>query len=530
MKWRVPDIIDFEYLLRERFRQNLDGATGDADRQIYQAFIQNHPDMAEKPESIRRKDLFRYWLSRKREEIKAAAIDPAVLPGEAAAETLGLIRWITGIFGILFGAGLCGSLLAYAGDDPINIFSCLWVMIAPQLILLLLLGASSLFRKIAPGISIGGVYPLLIGIFRRFINKLINSRYNALSAERRTRIEAVIGMIGQSRTIYGQILCRPVFIIGQIFGICFNAGIIGVLLLRVTITDLAFGWQSTLQPAGETVYRIVDTIALPWSWFLPEAIAHPTIAQIEGSQFVLKQGMQHLNNADLVAWWPFLLLAVLFYGLIPRLLIFTATVIRQHRTINRLSFKHAACDQLLSAMKTPRITTRSRAYKKPGEEPSDADSGDGSGATKSAKTSEAALDPAAVMIPEDLAGLYPDDELRERIQIRLGLDMKTAIICGFDPDADARAVKENLPADSKPADIRLVIIQEAWQPPIQETLSWIGAIRQKTGIQTSLIIGLIGKPGAHTIFTPPADTDRMIWEHAIAKLGDPYIRVEILGE
>jgi len=530
MKWRIPDLIDFEYLLRARSNKNLDDAAGDADRRIYQAFIHNHPDMAEKPGSIRRRTLFRYWLSRKREEIKTAAGDQAQLPGEAAAETLSLTRWMAGIAGILFGAGLCGSLLAYAGDDPINIFSCLYVMIAPQLILLLLLGVSSVFRVLGRGRSIGGVYPLLTGLFRRFIKKLINSRHNALSAGRRTEIEAVTGMIGQSRTIYGPILFRPIFIIGQIFGICFNAGIIGVLLLRVTITDLAFGWQSTLKPAAETVYRIVDTIALPWSWFLPAAIAHPTVSQIEGSQFVLKEGMQHLNSPDLVAWWPFLLLAVIFYGLTPRLLIFAATVIRQRRAIKRLSFKHAACDRLLSAMKTPRVQTRSRAYKKQDERSPGTESPEKSTGPASSETPAEVLDPAAVLIPEDISGHYQEAELRERIHIRLGLDMIAGIICGFDSDTDARAIKDNLPGDMNPAHIRLVIIQEAWQPPIQETLAWIAAIRRQAEIRNSLIIGLIGKPGASTIFTPPSDTDRMIWEHAIAKLGDPYMRVEILGE
>ena len=530
MKWRATDLIDFEYLLRERSGKNLDDAVADEDRHIYQAFINNHPEMGEKPESSHRSALFKYWLYQKKEGIKASNAEEAVLPGEAAAETLSLTRWITGIAGILFGAGLCGALLAYAGEDPINIFSCLWVMVAPQLILLMLLGASSVFRATGPGRSTGGVYPLLTGIFRRFIKRLINSRYSALSAGRRTQIETVTGLIGQSRTIYGPVLFRPIFIIGQIFGVCFNVGIIGVLLLRVSITDLAFGWQSTLQPAAETVYRIVDTIAVPWSWFLPEPIAHPTIAQIEGSQFVLKEGMAHLNSGDLVAWWPFLLLAVIFYGLIPRVLILIVTVIRQNRAISRLSFKQVACDRLLSAMNTPRVQTRSRAYKKRDERSSGAESAKASAGPASSETPAENLDPAVVLIPEDLAGQYQADELRERIQIRLGLNLKTVISCRFDPDADARAVKDSLPGDMNLSDIRLVIIQEAWQPPIQETLSWIGAIRRRADIPNSLIVGLIGRPAARSIFTPPADTDRMIWEHAIAGLGDPYVRIEMIGE
>ncbi len=524
MKWRATDLIDFEYLLRERSGKNWEDAGIDEDRQIYQAFIENHP------EPINRNELFRFWLSRKREDILQSAKAQTVLPGKAAAETIGLTRWIAGMAGLIFGAGICGSLLAYSGDDPINIFSCLWVMIAPQIVLLLLLGLSTALRGISPKSGGASVYPLLTGIFRRTIKKLITARYKDLSAARRAQIEAVTGMIGQSRSIYGAILFRPVLIIGQIFGIFFNIGLIGILLLRITITDLAFGWQSTLQPAAETVYRVVDVIALPWSWVVPETIAHPTVSQIEGSQFLLKEGIQGLNTPALAAWWPFLLLAVIFYGLLPRLVIFFGTVFRQQHAIKRLSFTHAACDRLLLAMKTPRVTTNSRGYEKPEDQLSRrASAASEYGQAESKEMDKAALDPAIILIPEDLAGQYRQDDLEERLRLRLGLGMKAGITCQFDAKVDAQAVKDNLEGDAAASGIRLVIIQEAWQPPIQEILSWFASIRRNAGIKSGLVIGLIGKPGVSTIFTPPADTDRMIWEHAIAKLGDPYIRVEVLG-
>lgn len=524
MKWRATDLIDFEFLLRQRSDNN-PAAAGDADRQIYQAYIEKHP------EPVRRSDLFRYWLARKREEILHTAGDQAVLPGKAAAETIGLARWATGIAGLLLGAGLCGSLLSYTGDNPINILTCLWVMIAPQLILLLLLGLSSIFRAVGPPRSLGGFYPLLTGIFRRAIKKLINSRYNGLSAAKQAQIDAVTGMIGQSRSIYGRILFRPIFFVGQVFGICFNIGIIGVLLFRVTVTDLAFGWQSTLQPAAETIYHVVAAIALPWSWLVPDTVAHPTVSQIEGSQFVYKAGMHNLDSPALAAWWPFLLLAVTFYGLLPRLVIFTGSVFRQQRAIKRLSFAHAACDRLLLAMKTPRVKTGSRPYKRPAGRLSGADESSVlADSTKSGQIPAEKLDAAIALLPEDIAGQCRETDLRERLRLRLGLELKTIIVCRFDPEADSRAIRESLADDGKAADNRLIILQEAWQPPIRETLSWISAIRRQSGTQSGLILGLIGKPGDLSIFTPPADTDRMIWEHAIAKLGDPYIRVEILGE
>jgi hypothetical protein len=76
---------------------------------------------------------------------------------------------------------------------------------------------------------------------------------------------------------------------------------------------------------------------------------------------------------------------------------------------------------------------------------------------------------------------------------------------------------------------RTVIVQEAWQPPIKETILWIKSLRVEMNGIAGMVIALVGKPGRDTVFTPPSNMDRMIWEQAINSLGDPYIRVESFG-
>jgi len=409
-------------------------------------------------------------------------------------------------------------------------------MLAPQLFLLILLGVSVIFRSLGFSQSrpVSGIYPLIAGLFRKAINSLIQSRYADMPAHRRDQLEAAIGMIGQSRTIYGHILFRPIFIIGQIFGIAFNLGLTTILLTRIMITDLAFGWQSTLQPAAETIHHIVRFIALPWSWALPASYAHPTVEQIEGSQFVYKEGIHHLTSPDLSAWWPFLFMVIIVYGLLPRLFILGGTVFRQRRAINRLSFNHAACDRLLLAMRTPRVDTRSRRYTGNATSLKDAEAAAyGADSQSFAPISDVELEAALVLVPAEIDAQCEDAALSEKLRRRLGLDLRARITCQMDPDTDMAAIKEKL-STAKAGSQRLVLLQEAWQPPIQEMLYYITAIRrqmsQQPGGTGSLVIGLIGKPGLDSIFTPPTDTDRLVWVHAIAKLGDPYIRVESLGE
>ncbi len=531
MKWRATDLIDFEYFLRSRSEAAEDGGE---DRAIYRAYTTEYQKTGS------RRELFRYWLCQKRRTTGAASGQAPLLPGAAAAEALGLLLFAAAAAGFFLGAGVCGSLLAYAGEEPINVFTCLWVMLAPQLLLLMLLCGAAVFRRFTRHPPLAGIYPLLSAGFRKSANKLAASRRTDMGAEKKQAMAAALGLIGQSRTVYGSVVFRPIFILGQVFGVCFNIGLAGVLILRVTITDLAFGWQSTLQPAAETIHALVRALALPWSWALPPSAAHPTAAQIEGSRFVFKEGMRHLESPDLTAWWLFLLLCVIVYGLLPRFLLLTGTMLRQKRDLQRLSFSHAACDRLLMAMQTPRVQTRSRGYERAadpsGGKPAVADD---TGLQQPPAGSAAPQADAIVLVPEEIAELCEDTELQEVLHKRLGLGLSSCIACRMETETDLAAIKNTsakgqtpVSGDlsfTEPEEMRLLLIQEAWQPPIRELLSWIAAVRQSVPGASGLIIGLIGKPRGSRILTPPADTDRMIWEQALARLQDPYIRVEILG-
>ena len=67
------------------------------------------------------------------------------------------------------------------------------------------------------------------------------------------------------------------------------------------------------------------------------------------------------------------------------------------------------------------------------------------------------------------------------------------------------------------------LIQEAWQPPILEFLSFLRDLRGILPDRGKIYLLLVGKPGADTIFTPPSANDRKIWERQLKSLGDPYL-------
>lgn len=71
----------------------------------------------------------------------------------------------------------------------------------------------------------------------------------------------------------------------------------------------------------------------------------------------------------------------------------------------------------------------------------------------------------------------------------------------------------------------IVWLHEAWQPPIKETLFFLQGLRRVTGDGTDIIVGLVGKPSADTLFTPPSDMDLSVWQKKLDALGDPWLRM-----
>jgi len=366
---------------------------------------------------------------------------------------------------------------------------------------------------------------MLTTVLQRWAGRLKTTGANTLPADQQARIVSLYGLMGRQNALYGSIFLWPVFILAQAFMVFFNIGLILAALLKLSITDLAFGWQSTLQPDPAEVHNIIQIISTPWSW-LPSA--SPTIEQIEGSKIILKEGMAHLATTDLVSWWPFLCFALLFYGLLPRLLLLLFGIRQQIRAVNRIDFSSSDCDRLIQKMQTPVMNAEGRSYvtqqAPPPEMLPESKIPAGELNTRDA------LGKAIVLVPEDIDDWCADNDLEERIADVLGLDVLVRIRCEMTPARDMIEIKNILAENvGSTATTRLIFLQEAWQPPIREIITWIRNLRQTAGKNMGIIVGLVGKPSHGLTFTSPDDTDRVIWEQAINRLADPYIRIENLG-
>ena len=107
----------------------------------------------------------------------------------------------------------------------------------------------------------------------------------------------------------------------QTFAVFFNVGALASALYLVAFSDLAFSWSTTLQLEAADLQRWTDLLSAPWAPFF--AGARPSPELIETTRyFRLQDGSfpAAVSPAGLGGWWPFLVMCMAVYGLLPRLL------------------------------------------------------------------------------------------------------------------------------------------------------------------------------------------------------------------
>ncbi len=523
-RWQIKDLIDLEYFLHidaDDATQNHGLNIDTRDRDIFLKYIQ--PRLPE-IKSLPRRFIIKDWLDRRRELEKKSVGVKTILPGEAFSEISRFMGYGLFILGGLSGIGLAVFLLTYTGTAPLNISAYLGTTVFVQILLLLLLGGLLLIRMIRPQRFYSSViYTLLSNLIIALAGKLKQRIMKSLSGAQREGLSAVTGLMRGKKQIYGSLFYWPVFIIAQLYGIGFNLGVLGTTLLRVIGADLAFGWQSTLQVSAKAVYGIIKWLAVPWSWFVSPDLAYPSLSQIEGSRLVLKDGIYHLSTPDLVAWWPFLCFAVLFYGLLPRIVLFVFGRMTQKYLLNRIELTHSNCDQLVDRMVTPRIQFNGT------KEFRSTTTSTGNVDETLVKVDNASMDKKfIVLIPDDIFEVGSGDELDILARQSLGGKVVDKIRIDNTDTDDAFTPEHLIPAKAMNDWTHILILKEAWQPPIMEDITFIRTLRHYLGDSTPILVGLIGKPRHETIYTQVSAIDWRTWKEKFTALGDPYLRIERL--
>nr|WP_320010168.1 DUF2868 domain-containing protein [uncultured Desulfobulbus sp.] len=569
--WNIADLLDLHFFSRlddEVQRTQGDAGLAKRDRVIYLTKIE--PQIRNQGKVAPRM-LIRLWLTTRRQQFQSKKeSEDQPLPGNLWQELVVLGRGLILLLGVLMGGATAGALLLYTGTTPLNISLYLGILVVSQLIMVFLQGCLLLYRswRRLP-LESTSLYVILGRAMLRLLERVRGRLYRRLSGKQRLDLSALVGSIQQRREL-GVLLVWPAFILVQLGAIGFNLGALLATLSKVTFSDMAFAWQSSLQLSPELVAQIVHLIALPWSWLFPQAV--PTLAEIQGSQMVLKEGITHLASTDLVSWWPFLCWSVVLYGLLPRCVLLAIGCLQQRQALEALNFGSLNFRPLLRRMTAPKVDTSGVHKKQPVSPaskpvpepevvtpkiPSPPDTGALSKEELSPNPvpelreeepeaepeetevfeSEELVFKGAVhsepepLVPAEEQGLIliPDELFEECPQADLLTQLKHTypnlcmqLQCYDETDSVAALHLEPNTLDE------LFLLLEAWQPPLKETESFLRGLRINLGRDFPITILLIGKPTPATMLTSVDGNQLGIWQMKMQALGDGNLAVQPL--
>lgn len=508
--WQYKHIIDLEYFCHQDADVD-DNTLHQRDRNI---FLDDQEQLGSRHTPTNH-ELIQSWLTKRIEQNFPAPDQKS--PGTIFSDTYFLAKSVAVIIGILVGLTGGFSFFTYTGTTPVNVFQFLLLFVVSQLTLVVLLLGALLLRFLLPGLKIPSFYALLL---RRMIGNLmiyLHKQWLRTPAGKRAGVSHALGIFKARSTIYGSLFYWPIFALCQLFAIGFNIGLLAATLIKISTSDIAFGWQSTMQFSAEAIHRLVMFAALPWSWFVPQASSSPTLLEIEGSRIILKEGIYYLSTGNLIAWWPFLVFCLLFYGLSVRLTLFLVGKVIERRALHNLQLDTPACLALIRRMQTPLVTTQAAL------EPKKTTSATNPGLKHPSPSGSAPnLLAQVVLIPDDIYRFCPPEKLEPLLQQR-GCTIKEIhrFMISYDND---QQLKQTLAERSWPPGEGLFILMEGWMVPLVDFLSYLKELRTILPKNNIIHLGLVGRPEA-TVFTPTAPTDLTLWRQKIAALGDPYLSI-----
>ncbi|HZE97562.1 MAG TPA: DUF2868 domain-containing protein [Planctomycetota bacterium] len=269
-------------------------------------------------------------------------------PGKRFEGALALLHALVSLLGLLVGVSLSLSLLQPGGPHPVNVLTVLTALVGTQLLLLAILIIALLPRQ-EPRTTGPVLHLLRAGL-----------RWILARAGVADRVQALADRLDAHRGLLRWILVR----VAQIFGVSFNLAALAGCFYRIAVSDIAFGWSTTLPLDADAVRRLTAALAAPWSWFAPHGV--PSAPLIRLTQYSHLEGRYLLHGADsrslgpalVGGWWVYILYSLACYGLLPRLAALAVGGYRVRRILGGTPTSNEELARLCEWMRSPVLSTR----------------------------------------------------------------------------------------------------------------------------------------------------------------------------
>lgn len=514
MKIRIEDIIDLEYFISidETLESRSDmESLAVRDREIFSRC---------KNRTHAPKELLLSWLElRKKQFLKNQdKRTKPLLPGEVFSSFYKGMFYLMLLLGAVFGITMVYSFLTYYGIHPINVLVFVFLFVLLPMVFTaaaFIVGVKKFFFD--PGKKDLYHPPILTGLitalFLTWIPVVLKKYRANVFAGAADSMEFMAEAFETQKKEFHFLFFWPVYILTSVFASGFSAAVIAGTFFKVLVTDLAFGWQSTLVSGSSAIHDIVSTMAVFWRWLLPEGIGYPGIDQIEGSRIILKDGIHAMATTDLVSWWPFLCMSVICYSLIPRIFLMIAGIWARSYQTSHFDFEKPRFKQILLRMQSPVLDIKDE--KEEVEDPS-AKMAEIQVPSHDLKLKAAMLNSrACLLIAGDVFGEDAINRIIRHLKANLFLDVEQIISICHDFEKDAAKLAQIAQSGSGQA----VLIFEVWQPPIRGVLFYIQKLKSYLPEKVNLYILLTQDAGQQDLSVDSSDINFMIWEKAVSGLG-----------
>ena len=423
----------------------------------------------------------------------------AVAPKEeGAGARLGRIRAaitaIMAVLGAALGVSVALAAFQYDGSQPVNVVRLIALLVVvPGLFLivslLLLPGRIPVLRGLQDLIAPLNPGALALAVFRRL---------SRASPEIANAFDWRAGRASAGRFAKWQLMRWS-----QVAAVGFNVGALATAVLLVTFTDLAFRWSTTLEADPQVVTRIVQAIAWPWHALVPSAV--PSAELIAESQFFRLDADALASGRALAAWWPFTLLTIVTYGLLPRLVLLVIAGARLRAAERALLLDDARVTALVDRMGSPAVETAALEHAESAAAP-----------TTDAADYREVKGRANAIIWE---GCVSAPGARAHARNRLGLELVAIVEAGGSRPLGADRQALDAIGSSEPGTV--VVFTPAWEPPLLELLDFLGEVRVRAGAEHSIVVAPVAD-GARAMTAVEHET----WARAVGRLRDPKLYVE----
>jgi hypothetical protein len=435
-------------------------------------------------------------IARVREWWQRAARDA---PGRAGPR-LGRLRTLVTIamaaVGSVAGVAVALAAFAYDGSQPVNVVRLLALLVGTQLVLLAL--TLLLLPARVPGLH--HLQDLLTTLNPGAWAAAVYAKLAQASPDAARLLELHTARPAAARFMKWQLLCWS-----QTAAVMFNVAALVTAIMLVTFSDLAFGWSTTLDADAGTVARAAQAIARPWASFAPAAV--PSAELVAQSQFFRLERAGVVGGAAraLGAWWPFTLLALLTYGLLPRALLLALAAARLRAATAALLLQDSRVAALLDRMASPAVETAAAGREAAPPFEIGLATAEHPPLTGTAR---------ALIWENSLSA----DAARSYARRHLGLEVIDVAEAGAGRLATDRAALEHLAAERSQT---LIVFTPAWEPPLLELRDFLAELRQRIGKAAPIVVAPV--PDGPRAVT---EVERATWQRAIAQLADPRIYVE----